>query len=148
MPAHRGSRNLTETGTQDLASLSSTLTRVQRVGRLNTETIARKIGFSIGLELASKRRRSTDVYSEVTTLFRRLSLGKITLRKWDPVIFVTHDDANEKLEAAFGEGILEGIMHERSKDCAFFKHSTSRDKPRGNTIRLKPAAKGQRVENS
>lgn len=110
---------------RDLSSLSSALARVQRVAGASTITIARKIGFAVGQELGSEKRGSTDARTDLITLFRKLSLGKVTLREWDPVVFVTHSDSkNDGLEAAFNEGVLEGIVHARSKDRVFIKHST------------------------
>ena len=67
----------------DLSSLSSALARIQRIANTNTITMARKIGFTVGLELASGKSRSADIYSELATLFHRLRLGKVTLHKWD-----------------------------------------------------------------
>lgn len=126
MPSTRGGRYGDETAVQDLSSLSQTLARVQRISDTNTTTMARKIGYAIGVELASKRSATTtpELYSELSTLFRRLNLGKVTLREWDPLVFVTHANSKSKgLETAFSEGVLEGVMHVRSKVRVFFKHS-------------------------
>jgi len=125
MPPHRGNRDPDEAGVSDLASLSSILARVQRLASSSAIQIARKIGFVVGPELASGTTGSADVHSELTELFRRLSLGRVTLREWGPVVFVDHFGSDGNLEAAFGEGVLEGIMQARSKDQVFFKHSTS-----------------------
>ena len=144
MPAHRVNRDHAETAMSDLSSLSSALARVQRVAGTSTITIARKIGFAVGLELSSGKSRSSDVHSELVALFRRLSLGKVTVREWDPVVFVTHNDSKkEGLEAAFSEGVLEGIMHARSRVHVFVKHSTTEGKLH-NTIRFRSNQKSRR----
>ena len=128
----------------DLSSLSPVLARVQRVAGTSTITIARKIGFAVGLELGSRKTRSLDGHSELVALFRRLSLGKVTVREWDPVVFVTHTDSKkEELETAFNEGILEGIMHARSKVRVFIEHSTNEGKLH-DTIGSKLNQKSQR----
>ena len=132
----------------DLSSLSSALARIQRIANTNTITMARKIGFTVGLELVSGKSRSADIHSELATLFHRLSLGKVTLHKWDPVVFVAHSNSkNESLEAAFSEGLLDGIMHARSKDRVFVKHSTSQDKLR-DTLRVSSRQETRRVHKT
>jgi len=136
MPPHRGNRDPDEAAVGDLSSLSSVLARVQRIASSSANAIARKIGFAVGPELASGTSGSTDVHSELTQLFRRLSLGRITLREWGPVLFVDHTGPDGKLEAAFGEGVLEGIMQARSKDQVFFKHSTSQHRRHCNAARF------------
>jgi hypothetical protein len=130
MSSHRVSRYSVETVGQDISSLSSALARVQRLTGGNEITIARKIGFAIGLELASKKGpgKCADIHSELSSLFRRLNLGKVILREWDPVVFVTRPDSKaESLEAAFGEGILEGVVHARMEEPVFVKHSIPRE---------------------
>ena len=124
MPPHRGNRDPDEADVRDLASLSSILARVQRIASSSATAIARKIGFAVGPDLASVTTGSLDVHSELTQLFRRLSLGRVTLREWGPVVFVDHTGPHGNLEAAFGEGVLEGIIQARSNDQVFFKHST------------------------
>ena len=65
-----------------------------------------------------------------------------------PVVFVTHSNSkNESLEAAFSEGLLDGIMHARSKDRVFVKHSTSQDKLR-DTLRVSSRQKARRVSKT
>lgn len=131
MPSHRENRYSVETVTQDISSLSSALARVQRLTGTNKITMARKIGFAIGVELASRRPQSKqgDIHSELSSLFRQLNLGKVILREWEPVVIVTHADTNpESLEAAFGEGVLEGVVHARLEEPVFVKHTVPSEK--------------------
>ena len=126
MRSSRGSRYSVDTVAEDISSLSSALSRVQRLTGTNKVTMARKIGFVVGVELASRGSPSNyaDIHSELSSLFRRLNLGKVILREWDPVVFVTRLDSKVRtLEAAFGEGVLEGIMHARLAEPVFVKHS-------------------------
>lgn len=98
--------------------------------------MARKIGYAIGLELASQRSKSEfqDIRSELSAVFRRLHLGKVILREWEPVVFVTCPDSKtESLESAFGQGVLEGVVHARSSEPVFVKHSIPRSTPREGT---------------
>jgi len=127
MPSHRGNRYPAEPAGQDLTFLSSALARVQQLSEANTPTMARKIGFAVGLELATKTEssKSSDVQSELSEVLRKLSLGKVTFREWDPVVFITRTDSKVRdLEDAFSEGVLEGMMRARSKTRVFVKHST------------------------
>ncbi len=131
MPFHRGNRYSVETVTQDMSSLSSALERVQRLNGTNKIAMARKIGFAIGVELASKTppNKQGDIHSELSSLFRQLNLGKVILREWEPVVFVTCPDSKaESLEAAFGEGVLEGVVHARRQEPVFVKHSIAGEK--------------------
>ncbi len=132
MPSNRGSRYGVETALRDVSSLSSTLDRVQRLTGTNKITMARKIGFAVGLELASIKGagKYADIHSELSSLFRRLNLGKVILHEWAPVVFVTRPDSKaESLEAAFGEGVLEGVVHARLEEPVFVKHSFPRANP-------------------
>ncbi len=131
MRSHRGSRYPVETVTQDMASLSSALARVQRLTGTNKITMARKIGFAMGIELASNGppNKHVDIHTELSLLFRRLNLGKVILREWEPVVIVTHANTKpESLEAAFGEGVLEGVVHARLEEPVFVKHTVPPEK--------------------
>jgi hypothetical protein len=144
MPAHRANRHFVEKDMPDLSSLSPTLARVQRITNTSVTTLARKIGFAVGLEVASREGEFADVHSELAALFRKLRLGNVMLREWDPVIFATHNHSNQDLEGAFSEGILEAIMRVRSKNCMFLKHSTCQGKLR-DPLKSKSAHKHGRV---
>jgi hypothetical protein len=105
--------------------------------------MARKIGFAVGLELAKRSPgKHCDINSELSSLSRRLNLGKVILREWDPVVFVTHTDSKaENLEAAFGEGVLEGIVQARSGRRVFVKHSIPPSERKSST-RLQEKSRG------
>jgi hypothetical protein len=132
MPSHRGNRYPAETAGQDLTFLSSALARVQQLSEANTPTMAHQIGFAVGLELASTTAssKSSDVQSELSAVLRKLSLGKVTFREWDPVVFIARTDSKVgDFEDAFSEGVLEGMMRARSKNRVFVKHSQLLCKP-------------------
>ncbi len=117
-----------------MSSLSSTLARVQRITGTNKIAMARKIGFAMGVELASKKppRKQDDIHSELVSLFRQLNLGKVILREWEPVVFVTCPDSKaESLEGAFGEGVLEGVVHGRRSAPVFVEHSIADERHQG-----------------
>ncbi len=133
MRSHRGNRYSVERSTQDMSWLSLALARVQRLTGTNKITMARKIGFAVGVELASKKppTKHGDIRSELSSLFRRLNLGKVVLREWEPVVFVTCPDSKpESLETAFSQGVLEGVVHTRREEPVFVKHSISGAEPR------------------
>lgn len=143
-PTRQANRNSTDT--QDLSSLSATLTRVQHIASTSTVEMARKIGFTVGTELASDGRKPADVDSELTVLFRRLSLGKVSIRQWGPVVFATHHGSSDDPQTAFGEGVLEGVMHARSNDRVFFRHSTTPVNSHGNACRHKTQGRSRKSE--
>jgi len=124
MRSHRGSRSSVVVAARDMSPLSSALAWVQHLTGANKIAMARKIGFAVGLDLASRRPPCADIHSEVSSLFRRLNLGKVILREWEPLVFVTRSGfQTESLEAAFGEGLLEGLVRGRKKERVFVSHS-------------------------
>lgn len=70
------------------------------------------------------------------------------MRRWDPVIFVTHNDSNRNVETVFGEGVLEGIMHVRTKGRVFFEHSASPRRSQGGRNQERIHDKTRRVSES
>jgi hypothetical protein len=51
------------------------------------------------------------------------------------------------LETAFGEGVLEGIIHMRSKDRVFLEHSASPRKSRANRAQAKVRERVRRIND-
>lgn len=113
------------TAFKKISSLTMALARLQLLADTDTITMARKIGFTMGRELALKTdpRKYSGIDSELSSLFRRLNLGRIILHEWEPVVFVTRPDSkSESVEGAFGEGVLEGVMDVRSPKPVFVEH--------------------------
>lgn len=113
------------TAFEEMSSLTMALARLQLLANTDTITVARKVGFTMGRELALKTdpRKYSGIDSELSSLFRRLNLGRIVLHEWKPVVFVTRPDSkNESVEGAFGEGVLEGVMDVRSPKPVFVEH--------------------------
>ena len=126
MRSPRGNRYPPETVAEGISSLSSALTRLQGLAGMDKTAMARKIGFTMGVEVGSRGNPTgyADIHSELSSLFRRLNLGKVVLREWEPVVFVIYPESKaESLEVAFGQGILEGFVHARSRQRVFVRHS-------------------------
>lgn len=117
----------------EIILLSSTLSRVGHIAAAEKITIARKIGYAVGLELATKSPdKPTDLQASLARLFRRLSLGDVIVQEWEPVVFVRHsppfnkNEANStvgNLQAAMGDGVLEGLVQGQKRHRIFVRRS-------------------------
>ena len=128
-PEHRSSVDI---AAEDIIILASALSKHQGLENRDKITIARRIGFTMRLDLASKE-PSTDngaIASQIGTLFGRLGLETPTLHSWDPIVFLSHPIPLRKratdaasLEAAFGEGALKGLVCRQENHGTFVRHS-------------------------
>jgi len=117
---------------EEIILLSSTLARAGHIPEPEKITIARKIGYAVGLDLATKTSgKPADLQTSLAPLFRRLSLGDVIVQEWEPVVFVRHmppvkNRANStvgNLQAAIGEGVLEGLVKGRKRHRIFVRRS-------------------------
>jgi hypothetical protein len=128
-PKHRSP---VDTAAEDIITLSSALSKHQNLENKDKITIARRIGFAIGLDLASKE-PSTDngaIASEIGRLFGKLALETPTLHSWDPIVFVSRPIPARKketdaasLQAAFAEGVLKGLVCRQENHRTFVRDS-------------------------
>lgn len=120
----------------DILTLSIALSRGEQLDNKDKIAIARRIGFAIGLDLAFKgpSKASATIESQISSLFGKLHLASPSLRDWDAVVFVKHTVSQagvdkgsevEHLKAAFGEGVLEGIVSGQEQGLPFLRHSMS-----------------------
>ena len=124
---------------EEIILLSSTLASVGHIARAEKITIARKIGYAVGLELATKSpNKPSDLQTSLARLFRRLSLGDVAVQEWEPLVFIRHSPPFTKnrgnstvgnLEAAIGEGVLEGLVQGRKHHRIFVKRSIPMEIP-------------------
>lgn len=130
--------------TDEISSLSRAIARVQRLSGTDKISMARRIGYAVGTELACRNPvENVDLRSELSLLFRRLNLGKVVLRQWGPLVLVTTPNSRAKtLEQAFGRGVLEGVVHSRVREPVFVEHSIQQDE------RWRNAAAAERKEST
>jgi len=134
MPSPPKARSPIDTAAEDIAALSTALSDSRRLASRDKIKIARRIGFAIGLDLVSKEHLTeSNIESGIRALFSRLQLRTPVLRDWGPVVFVKHsvplkiadeDQEFKHLEAAFGEGVLEGLVS-GPEHRIFVRHSIS-----------------------
>jgi len=116
---------------QGIQNLSLALSRLQGIPEAGTTRIARKIGFTLGTELARTiQAQKTGGRFCIPRLFRGLNLAPVTLREWEPVVFVSSKSKVERLEAAFRGGLLDGVLRERSGRPVFVADSTKLEGPK------------------
>ena len=133
-PAPKG-RSPVDTAAEDITALSTALSDCRRLISGEKIEIARRIGFAIGLDLVSKEHLTeANIESRIRSLFSRLQLEVPILRNWGPVVFVKHsvpsgiadeDQEVKHLKAAFGEGVLEGLISSPEHERMFVRHSIS-----------------------
>jgi len=126
-PKHRSSVDI---AAEDIIILSSALSH-ENLENMDKITTARRIGFAIGLDLASKEPSTDDgtIASLIDALFDRLALETPTFHSWDPIVFVSQPIPPRKretdaasLQAAFAEGVLKGLVS-RQENRTFVRHS-------------------------
>lgn len=133
MPSPTANRFPLDDVVEEITLLSATLARVGHIAAAEKITIARKIGYAVGLELATKSPdKPTDLQASLARLFRRLSLGDVIVQEWEPVVFVRHSPPLNKnranstvgnLQAAIGDGVLEGLVQGRKQHRIFVRRS-------------------------
>jgi len=135
VPVQRANRFAPNATEDNMASLFETLSRLQRFEDIDKTSMARSIGYAVGVNFASrvKSERQADIGSELCSLFRRLNLGKVTIREWAPLVIVTRPGSpSETIKGAFSEGVLNGVINWRLRKHVFVRYALS---PRKGHIR-------------